>query len=596
MVKKIGNLKKINFIFMMLCACFMHAIENASLHINLADLQGNTIDQVEVGVPFLTQVIAQNIDYQKQPEGFDAWHNFAVTLYGQNHASSSVNGKKTYQTIFTYIVTAEKKGTFSVTPLKIFDKQGNVISSDSLVIKVGDIAQVQHQKVKQSYVLQLDLETKTFYVGQKISALLKFGYTEPFDDLHVVESGMENIQRGYVSQIGKSGTLKIGSVEYKTQEFLMELYPTKVGTLILPIFQASFVPAFKHNQNIASMFAMVMGTGNVIQSQPRSIQVLPLPEVKGFEGVTAIGNFEGIKFTLSAQNAKVGEGIVAKMIIQGDGNLEVAKAPMLVMPEGLHYYEGNSSVKRLDNEKFSKEFEWIVQAEFAKDFIIPEQRFLYFDPIKQTYQILTSNSERLVVAGNALAKSAESEQAQEEKKQVEELSVQHEKKELQQTVTSSEWYIYLMTFQNKLESKILMWLIQFLIGLIFLFTLLLVARGFIKKLFWFETLKYRFQFFAICRKKDVQALYKLFEVLMQEYDLQMNDEQLLQCFVALGYPEEIFENWKNFVDMLLKMNFDKNQQADEVDLAFSLAKQWFVVILSCCKMQKNKRIKNQVIS
>ena len=90
-------------------------------------------------------------------------------------------------------------------------------------------------------------------------------------------------------------------------------------------------------------------------------------------------------------------------------------------------------------------------------------------------------------------------------------------------------------------------------------------------------------------------MYKTFEFLMQKYGLEMQGSELQQCFVDLKLSDEAFENWKNFVTMIWEMNFAKDRASDQTDLAFSLAKQWFVIILSCCKLQKRKQTVAKII-
>ena len=350
MVRKTGNI----FIFLMLFSAFLGAQADQSLQVSITDLQNNKVSQVEIGVPFLVHVIVNNIASDAQPQGFDSWDDFAVTLYGQNQTTTSMNGKISQAKTYTYVVSAQQKGAFNVPALSMTDAQGNQIQSNSIKIVVGDAVQISQHKNAQPYILQVDLDARSVFVGQKVTALLRFGYQDSFQDLRITETPMQDIYRGYVSQEGKVGTLKIGELQYSSQDFVMELYPEKEGTLVIPTFQASFTP--QRQAHVASMFAIVMGGGNVVQSQPRSIEVQALPESDEFKNITAIGQFDSVEFKLSSDKATVGEGLVAKMIVTGNGNLEVVKAGQLQMPEGLHYYEGNSSVTRLKDGKFKKEF------------------------------------------------------------------------------------------------------------------------------------------------------------------------------------------------------------------------------------------------
>src|SRR3990167_1354307 len=108
----------------------MHALQDQAVRIQISDLQNNRVNQVEVGVPFLVQVTIQNVDSDQQPQGFDAWTNFAITLYGQSHATRSINGKLSQSVTLTYIATPEQKGTFLCPALSVTDSNGTVISSD----------------------------------------------------------------------------------------------------------------------------------------------------------------------------------------------------------------------------------------------------------------------------------------------------------------------------------------------------------------------------------------------------------------------------------------------------------------------------------
>ncbi len=103
------------------------------------------------------------------------------------------------------------------------------------------------------------------------------------------------------------------------------------------------------------------------------------------------------------------------------------------------------------------------------------------------------------------------------------------------------------------------------------------------------------QFLSFCKKKDIHGVYKTFEQVMYKYGLEMQGSDLQQCFADLKMSDETFENWKNFVTMIWEMNFAKERASDQTDLAFSLAKQWFVIILSCCKLHKKKNTIQQTV-
>ena len=162
MVKKTGNI----FIFLIVLFSFLQTIASSKLSLQIADLQQNKVTQVEVGVPFLVQVVAQNIDSDAQPDGFDAWDDFAVTMYGTNQGITSINGQVTQTKTITYIVTPQKKGTFDYPALCLTDKQGKVHVSDKFKVTVGDTVQISQHTSTQPFVLQLDVDERSVFVGQ----------------------------------------------------------------------------------------------------------------------------------------------------------------------------------------------------------------------------------------------------------------------------------------------------------------------------------------------------------------------------------------------------------------------------------------------
>lgn len=587
MVKKTGNI----FIVMIALFSMMNVNASSKLLLQVSDLQQNKVSQVEIGVPFLVQVIAQNIDSDGQPDGFDAWDNFAVTFYGVGQSMTSINGQVVQSKIYNYVVTAEKQGTFDYPALCLTDKQGNTYVSDTLKMVVGGSVEISQQSTAQPYVLQLDMPERSVYVGQKVAAMLRFGFQTSFQDLKITEVPMQNIYRGFVSQEGQDSEFKIGNQKYTSQDFLIEFYPEKIGTLVIPSFQASFVP--QRQAYVSSIFSIMLGGGSVVHSQPRSIDVKPLPESSEFKNVTAIGRIDHAEFTLSANKGAVGEGIVAKMMVTGDANLEIVKAPLLDMPQGLHYYEGNSSVTREKNGTFKKEFEWIVQAEHADSFEIPQQQFFYFDLKSEQYKTLMTKAQKLEISG--VLKKDVSDQTNRNETKKEEKKIEHKNESVASMHQTFLHWLDMNTFSNSLPSKMLTWVIQLLISFIVVCIVFFTVRRFIKDLFFFETLKVRMQFLSFCKKKDIYGVYKTFEMVMQKYGLEMQGSDLQQCFADLKMSDETFENWKNFVTMIWEMNFAKERASDQTDLAFSLAKQWFVIILSCCKLHKKKNTIQQTV-
>ncbi len=593
MVKKTGNI----FLIFFLIASGLFA-NDAKIQVRLKDLQGNSLKEAESKVPFVVEVIVHNIDISQSPKGFDEWQDCKISLQGRSSSMNSINGKISQSTIFQYLATIEHKGSFNFPGLKIIDQSGKVYMSDSITIQVSDNAQVEESVKQKPYVLMVDVDKKSVYLGEKISVLLRFGYQQSFTDLQISLPEFLEFYQGHVTDQPQAGTFRYAGQEYDSKDYTIELYPEKTGTLVIPPFQAAFAPEMTQ-QTIHHMFSLVMGAAsNVVQSQPKGIEVKPLPKSDKYQNVTAVGNFDSVDFKLSSSKGKIGEGLVATMTVVGDGNLHIAQAPTLKFCDQLHYYEGNSKITNIKDDKMRKEFEWIVQAESGGDFIISEQEFVYFDPKIEQYKVLKTQPLKISITGeqnkvSTVEKSKENKNENEIEQSFQDQDQIKEKQETQVDKIDTKIFFYEWLQVTK-SSVFLNLLIQILLLLVFAVLLFLGFTKYGIKSFFLETFKIRLAFTQSCYKKDIQGVYLLFEKLMRQYDLEWDSPLLVDAFNKLGLPEESFQNWKNFVNMIWEMNFAKDRATDQTELAFSLAKQWFAIILSSCKLQQKKQRTNQV--
>lgn len=585
MARKIGSL------FFLLQASLMYA--SASVQLFLSDMQGNKISQVEVGVPFVVQVVAKNIDGARSPEGFSAWSNFSVSSYGTSSSTTIVNGRTSSSKTFNFVLVAQNKGTFQCAPLSIQDSSGKAVLSDPMIIVVGDTAQVVYNhSADQSYVLQTELDKKTVYVGQRVLLKVRFGYKEPFNDLRIMSPEIPGIKQIPQSDKSTSSNFRIENQTFNSQDFVVALYPEQVGTVMIPEYQASFVPDL-YAGTAASLFSLVMHGSSVVQSQRQSLQVKPLPETEEYKNVTAVGSFDSIDFRFAQTQGKVEEGLVAKMKVCGDGNFETMAAPELQLPDGFHYYEGNSTVQQQSNGQLCKEFEWIVQAEQPGTFVIEPQALVYFDPKTEKYKTLQSKSTSITITGTPTIKSAKVERPIDDQKDLESATEADDSdKDFDHTEPIAvSWWSSLFDSYGTL-AILLHYLMMILLGFGVFVAMIFGFKKYASGSFFFQTLQWRILFFKSCRKKNMHGVYQSFEKLLSQYNLSMEDEALKQCFDKKQMSEESFDNWKNFVTMIWEMNFAQERASKETDLAISLAKQWFVIILSCCKLQNKNRKNN----
>jgi hypothetical protein len=580
MDKKIGDLVLLVILFF-----FFQSIQtyNEKITIDVTNRYQTPVQSVEIGIPFLIIVTCEGFRPQSDIKGFELLNSCTIQSYGTTQSSTYINGVVTEKYMFTYVAVASKKGSLELGPVFAEAGNGRVISSEKLMIKVADIQEREHTG-KEPYLLDVEVDSKKVYVGQKLTIFLRFCYLTGFENLAIENIAIDDVDFGTQDKEWKNGKISFAGKAYSCKEMAFDVYPKKVGALIIPPCKASFIPERAQDIGLFGLFGF--SNSKVIESHPKQIEILPLPLYhKG--KVDAIGQFDSVELQIPNKKAQVGEGIVAKMIVHGDGNLAVMHHPEFQAPATIHFYEGNSSV-----EPNKKIFEWVLQSDRSGAFTIEPQIFTYFDPADEKYKQLLTKSAQLKVEG--LSNQSEQEEEIivveiESEQKSDELSQEEETIEnLEQSVKKPTYYSA-EKFYKRTSSQLLQnWIMIILVILLLLITFYIV-RPYLMKIFFIQTLGYRISFWKYYYQGDVTAMYQLFEQLAKAYNFGLQSLELQDCFFKMKLSNEAFDNWKNFITMLLEFNFSKEKTIEDKKLALDLAKQWFGVILNCCKeIQKEK--------
>ena len=174
-MKKIGNLGSICFVFVMFFISTTIFSVDKNIRLYIQDMEQNPIRQVEKGVPFLLQVVVDNMNGVQQPENIPGTEQFGVTRYGSSQSTNIINGLRTDRMIFNYALRAQDTGTFRLGPLSIRDKDGTMVTSESIQVVVGDTT-ISHSVKKQPYFLETKIDRKSLYVGQELAVKIRFYY------------------------------------------------------------------------------------------------------------------------------------------------------------------------------------------------------------------------------------------------------------------------------------------------------------------------------------------------------------------------------------------------------------------------------------
>jgi hypothetical protein len=170
----------------------------------------------------------------------------------------------------------------------------------------------------------------------------------------------------------------INGISYNVKERSVALFPLYAGEI--RIAETTFViPDDPFNP------------GEVMTTEALPITVRGLPPLDGFPAAgIPVGQFE-ILPSISQQTIALGDPITLQLLVKGDGNLQELPAPDLQSSSdwrvygGMNRYRADEQNGTLVGEKL---FEWVLTPIRAGDLLLPAIRFIYFEPVSQTYRTL----------------------------------------------------------------------------------------------------------------------------------------------------------------------------------------------------------------
>ncbi len=343
-------------------------------------------------------------------------------LAGPSTSSSSnisvVNGKmtKSVSKTFTYIMMAEKEGTFNI-PAATIKHKGKIYSSNPLTIRVlkedSPAAKEQTQKANggisnEDIFLKTTITKHKVYQQEYLVSTVKL-YTR------ANLGGVENVQfpdyNGFLAyelikptQI--SYTIEnVNGKNYNTailQQTL--LYPQRSGQLKIGAAKLDAIIRIRSNRAqqdfFDDFFSTYQDVRKVLSTKEQTITVdaFPAPTSSDFSGMAGTGI--KVSSTLDKTAFKSNEPITLKIQVSGNANLKLLNTPDIKFPSDFETYDPKvtHNVKNTTSGVTgTSTFEYLVIPRYAGDFTIPAYTFSYFDTNSKSYKTVSTKQFELKV-------------------------------------------------------------------------------------------------------------------------------------------------------------------------------------------------------
>ena len=238
---------------------------------------------------------------------------------------------------------------------------------------------------KELYFVHLDLDKKTAYEGEQVTATWYLYTRATITNLDRVKfPDLKGFWKEVIEEVPAlnfSQTVINGVVYRKALLASHALFPIKPGTAVIDEYKlkATIVPVNNFGFGFGQSLNLTRASDRV------RIQVKPLPREgrpPHFSG--AVGDFK-VSTSLGSQQFAVNQPFAWKIRFEGRGNAKLIELPPLEFPPGLELYDKKEDSKFAKDGTSYKEFEVLVIPRVAGAVKIPSFEFAQFNPKLEKY-------------------------------------------------------------------------------------------------------------------------------------------------------------------------------------------------------------------
>tara|TARA_R110000868_G_scaffold167991_3_gene402569 strand:+ start:5643 stop:7388 length:1746 start_codon:yes stop_codon:yes gene_type:complete len=345
---------------------------------------------------------AMNIDGDNFSE--PSFEGFRVIAGPSQQVSQSwVNGRSSFEKIYSYYLLPNQKGTLVIKQATI-EYNGQVYKTSP--IKINVTSAIEQPKdpndtsvsASDNIYLVADISKTSPYINEPITVVYKlyFSYNIGITNWRELNKPKYNdfwSQNIDIKQlVAEEGMFKGEKYRYVILRKTV-LYPQKAGKLTIEPLSLDIDVQLPTNRR--NMFGQVILTeGNKrVSAGAKEITVRALPEAgkpEDFSG--AVGSFD-FKVTPSKTNLKNGESLDLNVSVTGKGNMKLFNLPKPVVPNALEMYDAvhtdqvNTSLSGMSGKVADS---YTIVPQYKGNYPVKPLRFSYFDLGSGTYKTISS--------------------------------------------------------------------------------------------------------------------------------------------------------------------------------------------------------------
>jgi len=357
------------------------------------------------------------------PSDMDGFEILFGPSVSQSYSQRTVNGKTTSESSvsYTYILVAQKEGTFTIGPATI-NVDGSTYRSNAVQIKVISPDQIPKSQAQQeagkSGSSSPTIKSTDAFIRAIVSKNTMYeqeGFTVTFrlyTTLNVVDFGkieFPEFEGFMVEEIELPMNQQLKIEQYNGKSYYTAdlrktlLFPQRSGKITIPSGRIEMVFSVPSGKRISTFFGSQEVTVDVkktLVTNPVSVSVTPLPPDKPESFTGAVGSFT-FRSKISSQEVKANEPVTLTLEISGTGNLKLIQNPHVEFPSNFEVYDPtvkNELEITTNGLTGTRKIEYLAIPRYEGSYVIPQVAFSYFDLKSRSYKTLESPQYAIRVA------------------------------------------------------------------------------------------------------------------------------------------------------------------------------------------------------
>jgi hypothetical protein len=376
-------------------------------------------DHTTVSQPVQLQVEVRNVRIAEPPT--ISAEGLSIRFASQSTRMQTLNGEVSLSVNFTYVITPQREGTFSVPPVKL-NLNGREVQSSPLTLTVAKEAAKPAESNK-SYFGELVIPKDSAYVGEAIPVELRYYFDRriwyqpyPQGQLPIID-GDDFVTAKYPDPAEKE--VQVNGRWYRVLIYKTAITGVRAGQLDLHSATQEFLlhvpvirnapPGFDDDYDqspFGNGFSGYERKEVSIATQGATLQIKALPtdgRPANFSG--AVGTF-AMTGSVQPAHARVGDPLDMQVQISGTGSFDRVQAPILAATPVWRVHAVTSEMDAQDDIGLNavKTFHYPLVAN-APVHESPAASFSYFDPEQEKYVTLELAPKEISIEGQPIAQA-----------------------------------------------------------------------------------------------------------------------------------------------------------------------------------------------